>query len=325
MLTTHSVRRLVPMAALAVTMLLGGTACGGRQVGGAGGGDGTEIVASFYPVAWLARQVGGDTVSVTGLTRPGAEPHDLELTPRQITDVGGADLVIYVKGVQPAVDQAVQRHAKDHAIDVVGLVETRPAPEAREAERTEAAGLDEARTERGHDGPSYDPHIWLDPSRLATVATAVGERLAKVDSAHAAAYRQNARALAGTLTALDGEFRTGLATCSQRKIVTSHDAFGYLVDRYHLTQISIIGLSPESEPSPNRLAELTREVRASKVDTIFTETLVSPKIADTLAREAGVRTAVLDPVEGVAQGSKDDYLSIMRRNLRVLRTALKCS
>lgn len=324
MLTTHSARRPIAVATLAVTTLLGGVACGSGRSGGVGTGEGTQVVASFYPVAWVARQIGGDAAAVTELTRPGTEPHDLELTPRQITDVRAADLVIYVKGVQPAVDQAVEQHAEDHAVDVVGLVKALAVPEAHEAEHAEAAEHAETGTDHGEASP-HDPHIWLDPSRLATVATAIGERLAKMDGAHAAAYRHNARTLAGTLTALDGEFRAGLATCSQRKIVTSHDAFGYLADRYDLTQTSIAGLSPENEPSPNRLAALTKEVKASKVDTVFTETLASPKIAETLARETGVRTAVLDPVEGVARGSKDDYLSIMRRNLQALRTALKCS
>lgn len=319
-----SARRLAPLAVLATLTTLGATGCGTDRSGGAGGGDRTQVLASFYPMAWLAEQVGGDTVSVTNLTKPGAEPHDLELTPRQIADISKAALVIYVKGIQPAVDTAVGEQAKDRSIDAVGLVKTIPAAQGEEAHAGEA-GTGGAEAEHDHSGPSYDPHIWLDPSRLATVASAVGERLAKTDGAHAAAYRQNARDLAARLTALDGEFRTGLATCAQRTIVTSHDAFGYLVNHYDLTQTSISGLSPESEPSPKRLAELTQQVKASKVSTVFTETLVSPKVADTLAKEAGVRTAVLDPVEGITEGTKDDYLSIMRRNLQALRTALKCS
>src|SRR5512139_4094666 len=283
MFTTHSARRAVPLAALAAMAamaLLGGAACG---TGGASGG-GNTVLASFYPVAWVAQQVGGDEISVTNLTKPGAEPHDLELTPRQIADLGRARLVVYVKGVQPAVDQAVRQHAEDRAVDVVALVKTIPAaPHTAQAAQEAGAAESGTEEEHGHQQTSYDPHVWLDPSRLAAIATALGERLAAADQAHAAAYRRNASAVAATLTGLDGEFRTGLATCEQRTIVTSHDAFGYLVDRYRLTQTAITGLSPESEPSPKRLAELTQVVKDTKVTTVFTETLVNPKIAETLA------------------------------------------
>lgn len=323
MFTTIYTRRLFPLAALTTLLSLGATACGSSGDGGAA--EGTRVLASFYPMAWVAEQTGGDAITVTNLTKPGAEPHDLELTPRQITDIGRAKLVLYIKGIQPAVDAAVQEHAKDRSIDAMGLVKALPAAEEDEAAHAAEAKAGSAEEEHGHTELPYDPHIWLDPSRLATVATAVGERLAKADATNAAAYRRNAGDLAARLTALDGEFRTGLATCRQRKIVTSHDAFGYLVNRYNLSQVSISGLSPESEPSPKRLAELSQEVKTSGVTTVFTETLASPKVADALAKEAGVRTAVLDPVEGVAEGSKDDYFSVMRRNLQALRAALTCT
>lgn len=269
-------------------------ACGG----GSSGQDGKiTVIGSFYPMAWVAERVAGSDASVTTLTRPGTEPHDLELSPRQIVSVGEADLVVYIKGLQPAVDQAVDQHAKNKALDAASVVKTLPPD---------------------------DPHLWLDPSRLATVATAVGDRFAATDPAHADAYRANARKLAADLSALDGEFKAGLGSCKHKTIVTSHDAFGYLADRYGLEQVSIAGIDPESEPSPARLAELTNQIRSAGVTTVFTETLVSPKVAQTLAREAGVRTATLDPVEGLPEGSKGDYLSVMRQNLQTLRTALSC-
>jgi zinc transport system substrate-binding protein len=288
-------------------ILAGAVACGGGATASSGK---PRVIGSFYPMAWVAERVSGGNTAVTTLTKPGAEPHDLELTPRQVVDVGKAKLVVYLKDLQPAVDQAVAQHAKNSSLDAASLVKTLPATGAEANSQHKAL---------------YDPHLWLDPSRLATVTTTLGDRLAKIDPAHAQAYLANARTLVGELTKLDGEFRTGLTTCQQKTIVTSHAAFGYLAGRYGLTQVSVTGIDPESEPSPKRLAELTQEVRRTGVTTIFTETLVSPKVAETLAKETGAKTATLDPVEGIKDGAKDDYLSIMRRNLLTLRTALRCS
>ncbi|MFA1550079.1 metal ABC transporter substrate-binding protein [Actinomadura chokoriensis] len=278
----------------------------------------TAVVASFYPMAWLVEKVGGDDVFVRTLTRPGTEPHDLELTARQVANIEDADLSVYVAGVQPAVDDAVARHAeRGRSLDAASLVRTLPPP-------------GETRDEEAHDGvrhreASYDPHLWLDPSRMATVATALGERLAAADPGRASGYLRRAAAAAGELNGLDRAFGDGLETCARRDIVTAHAAFGYLADRYGLRQRPVSGVDPSGGPSPKRLAELTRLVSASGATTVFTETLVSPKVAEALAREAGVRTAVLDPVEGIEEGSSGDYMTIMRQNLRTLRPALECS
>lgn len=290
------------------------TACG---AGNAATGDGKPtVMAAFYPLQWISQQVGGADVSVTGLTKPGTEPHDLELTARQVADIQDSTLVVYIKGVQPAVDEAVDGHASDSAFDAATAISTLPA-----------TGADEGHGEQGHGDDhadvSYDPHIWLDPSRFATVATRLGDQLAKADPAHAAAYKQRAATTAAALTTLDGEYRKGLATCTGRAIVTSHAAFGYLANRYGLEQISVSGIDPETEPSPTRLAEVANVAKQKNVTTIFTEELVSPKVAEILAKEVGAKTAVLNPIES-APGD-GDYLSAARRNLETLRTALGCS
>ncbi len=266
------------------------------------------VIGSFYPMAWVAQRIGGNDVSVTSLTKPGAEPHDLELTPNQVIKIAEAKLVLYVKELQPAVDDAVAQHAKKTSLDAASLVTRLPI--SGQAENPKA---------------TYDPHIWLDPARLSTIAEAFGARLAAADSAHAAYYKANTAALVAELTGVDTAFRNGLATCKQKTIVTSHAAFGYLSQRYGLTQVPIAGIDPEAEPSPARLAQLTQTIKKTGVTTVFTETLVSPKVAQTLASEAGVKTATLDPIEGVKDGSQDDYVSIMRENLQTLRTALDCS
>ncbi|MEV0661992.1 metal ABC transporter substrate-binding protein [Actinomadura luteofluorescens] len=303
-------------AALALAALAAGlTGCAGADADVPPGR--TAVVASFYPMAWLAEKVGGDDVHVRTLTRPGTEPHDLELTARQVANVEDADYAVYVKGVQPAVDDAVRKHAKGRSLDAASLVPKLPPP-------------GETDDEESHDGvrhreASYDPHIWLDPSRMATVATALGERLAAADPGRAAGYRTRARATAQALDGLDREFQDGLRSCARREIVTAHGAFGYLADRYRLRQIPVAGVDPSGEPAPKRLAELSRLVSSTGATTVFTETLASSKVAGSLAREAGVRTAVLDPAEGVADGASGDYLTIMRENLRTLRPALECS
>ncbi|WP_460307984.1 metal ABC transporter substrate-binding protein [Actinocorallia aurea] len=298
-------------------MLLATAACGGGGGTGADGGR-TAVTASFYPMAWLAERVGGDHVSVSTLTAPGAEPHDLELSPRQVGELSETGLALYVKDLQPAVDDAIAQHAADRALDAGSVVDLLPSDGHSHEEEAHAE------EEHAHEG-DHDPHLWMDPSRMATVAAALGERLAKVDPGNAADYKAGAQKTADELTALDGEFKEGLASCKDHTIVTSHTAFTYLASRYGLEQVGVSGLDPEAEPSPRRLAELVEHIKEHGVTTVFTETLASPKVARTLAESAGVKTAVLDPVEGVAEGSSDDYLSLQRANLAALRTALSCS
>ncbi|WP_329424989.1 metal ABC transporter substrate-binding protein [Streptosporangium sp. NBC_01495] len=315
--------RNVSLAASAA-LLAATTACGaevgstsGDSPGGASSAstDGkTAVTAAMYPLQWLAERVGGPDSAVTGLTKPGVEPHDLELSPIQVGGLETTGLVVYIRGVQPAVDEAVEQHAADRAFDAATAVT--PLPAVAEEEHHGEEGHD-------HEETGYDPHLWLDPARFATVATKLGERLAAADPAHARGYRDRAAATAADLIALDRELAKGLATCSSDAIVTSHAAFGYLADRYRLHQIGISGLDPDAEPSPARLAEVAKVAKQEKVTTIFTETLVSPKVAEILAQEVGAKTAVLDPVE--SRPSNGDYLSAMRQNLSTLQTALSCS
>lgn len=313
----------MPLKTRFLTLLTGGTllvtaaACGSGSAetspAAVKPGEKAKVVAAFYPLQWLTEQVAGSDVAVETLTAPGVEPHDLELTPQQVADVGGATLTAYIKGLQPAVDEAVEQNAGDKGFDAASAVQTLPAAE------------EEEEGEEGHDHEhevSYDPHLWLDPSALAGVATKLGERLAAIDPAHAQAFKDRAAKTAAALTALDQEFAKGLSTCSTRSIVTAHEAFGYLANRYKLKQVGIT-IDPEAEPSPARIAEVAKVAKAENVTTIFTEALVSPKVAEVLANEVGAKTAVLDPMESRPSGG--DYLSAMRQNLSTLRTALGCT
>jgi zinc transport system substrate-binding protein len=286
--------------ALGLGLGLGLAGCGSSS---GHGGSPVKVVAAFYPLHYVAQQVGGGSVTVTNLVQPGAEPHDLELSPRQLAEIADADLVLYLPGFQPSVDEAVQQDAKDAALDV-----------------TTTAPLLDSATEGGH-----DPHLWLDPTRLVMVTNAVADRLAAIDPANATGYHERAARLDQALNTVDGEFARGLKSCQRREIVTSHAAFGYLAQRYGLTQIPLTGLSPEAEPTPQHLAEAAEAARKAKATTIFFETLVSPKVAQAVASTIGAKTAVLDPLEGLSADNAGDYVSVMRENLATLKTALGCS
>jgi zinc transport system substrate-binding protein len=304
--------------ALALLLATFGVAGCGATAAGSDGDRRPSVVTAFYPLRYLAERIGGPDVTVADLTKPGAEPHDVELSARQVGSIAGADLVVYLHGFQPAVDEAVEQEGGDRTLDVGTAVELLPA-HAEEHHEPAPGEEEHAEAEGGR-----DPHVWLDPVRYATIAEALGARLAGVDPAHAAAYRSRAAAVRAELTALDAEFAAGLRTCPRREFVTSHEAFHYLADRYDLSEIGITGISPEAEPSPRRLAEVAHEARATGATTIFFETLVSPAVADTIAREVGAGTAVLDPLEGLTEPGAD-YFTVMRANLAALRLALGCT
>lgn len=313
--------RPTPRASLLAAALLLGTltACGDDAPSAPA--DKLDVVAAFYPLQFVAEKVGGDAVHVTNLAKPGAEPHDLELNADQVAQIADAKVVVYLKGFQPAVDEAVEQQGGDRAFDVSTAVPLLDASAGHEHEGEEAGAEEEHEEEAG----GKDPHVWLDPTRLATIGEKVAEKLGQADPDHAADYTARAATLRTDLDALDKEYAAGLKTCQRREIVTSHSAFGYLADRYDLEQIGITGLTPEDEPSPQRLAEVATEAREHKATTIFFETLVSPKVAETIASEVGAKTAVLDPIEGLQPGSSDDYFSVMRKNLATLKPALGCT
>jgi zinc transport system substrate-binding protein len=296
------------VAAIAVALVITATACERTPDDDQGK---LAVVASFYPLAEAAQRVGGDLLGIRNLTPPGVEPHDLELAPDDLEALVTADVVIYLgSGFQPAVEDGV---AQAEGITVDGLAAVGPLrspPPGEEAEELSA-----------------DPHVWLDPARYSEIVHAVAEALARADPGHAAEFRSNAQDFESELATLGSEYREGLTSCARTTIVTSHAAFGYLADAYGMQQVPIAGLSPEAEPDPARLAELKTLVESEGITTIFTEELLSPKVAETLADEAGVTTAVLNPLEGLTPDeveAGEDYVSVMRQNLETLRDALGC-
>ncbi|WP_338898378.1 metal ABC transporter substrate-binding protein [Streptomyces sp. TG1A-60] len=325
-------RLLIPAAATAAAALSLTTlsACSNDSAA-AGNTDKFDVVASFYPMAFLAEQIGGDQVNVTSLTEPGQEPHDLEISAKQTAALQEADAVLYLKDLQPAVDDAVAQADTKTKIDAATLTELEDHGAVEhehegEEEHPEEEHSEEAHPEEEHpeeEEHALDPHVWLDPVKYAEIAEGVAKAFEKADPDNAAVYKKNADALVKKLDDLHTQFTDGLKTTKTKVFFTNHAAFGYLAERYGLTQEAISGLSPESEPSPARIKELQEEAKADGVTTVFYETLVSDKTAKTLADDAGLKTDVLDPIEGITDKSRGkDYISVQEANLKALQTAL---
>lgn len=273
-----------------------------------------SISASFYPLAEVASNVAGDYAQITTITPTGTEPHDFEPTPRDLTTINQSAIFLYNgSGLDPWADDIASDLTQNDVrvvkmSDVVALLEAPSGVENEESFPT-------------------DPHFWLDPTIMQQLTDKVSAVLVEADPEYAQAYRSNAITYKNKLAQLDAEMSTGLQTCATREFITSHAAFGYLANHYNLVQVPITGVSPEAEPSSEQLARLAEEVRAKQVRYIFFETLVSPKLAQTLAQEVGAQTLLLDPLEGISpeqQAAGQSYLTVMRANLANLRTALEC-
>jgi len=290
-------RRVLASAVVTLTVLAStGCAAFSDDTDGVGLEDGLQVVAAFYPLQYLAQRVVGERADVVNLTTPGSEPHDLEIPPRQTAEIADADVVVHERGFQPAVDDAIRQNATGEVLDAASVA----------------------------DLEAKDPHFWQDPLRMAKVGDALADRLSEVDADHADEYATNAADLRSDLASLDSEYEQGLADCERTTVVVSHDAFEYLT-KYGLDMEPIVGLSPGAEPTPADLARLQRLIRDEGVTTVFSERLLSPRLSESLARDAGVTTAVLDPIEGLSdETSSDDYLSLMRANLAALQKADGC-
>lgn len=308
-------RRLI-LPALAALVLSG---CGSTN-SGLESEDGTlEVMASFYPLQFATEEVGGDMVEVSSLTPPGAEPHNLELSPATVSRLDEADAVVYLPGFPAAVDDAVEQAPPEHILNVALAADLKPAGGANDEGHGGGAGYGGD----SHGPAGADPHFWLDPARMAEVTQLIGRELANADPVNAEAYKANAEALVDKLYELDKEYTAGLANCERNTIVVSHEAYGYLADEYGLKQVGISGIDPEAAPSPVRLAKIQDVIEEQNVTTVFTESLVNPKVAQTLATDLGVDTALLSPAETLTD-EDSNYLKVMRENLAALQKALNC-
>ncbi len=270
------------------------------------------VVASFYPLADFARNVGGDLIDVTVITPAGAEPHDYEPTPRDIGAIYDAKLFIFNGNGIDAWAEKIRPDLETHGVTVLRMADYLKSRNSTEPDAASGA---------------YDPHFWLDPVYAADEADRIGTSLTIIDASHAIQYAQQRDLFKKRLEELDHAYQTGLAQCQSRQIVTSHNAFSYLAARYHLTTRYILGLSPDEEPSPKTIADVAKIAKEKNIKIIFFETLVSPKLARTIAEEIGAQALPLNPIEGLTHTdilAGKDYIAVMQENLASLKLALSC-
>ncbi len=254
--------------------------------------DNLQVVASIYPLSFFASEIGGDKVDVRTITPSGVEPHEYNATVRDMVSIEKADVVI--------INGALESWQGSNVSTIVagdGLI------------------------------TKNDPHIWLDPILAKQVAHVIASAFMKFDTQNSEYYKQNEKKLDNLLDQLDQAYTVGLRQCELKDFITSHTAFGYLATRYHLQQVSIAGLSPDTEPSAKQLIDIANFAKDHKVKYIFFEKLASPKLSQTIATEIGAQTLVLDPIEGLSDDDRKagkNYLSIMRENLQNLQTAMLC-
>jgi zinc transport system substrate-binding protein len=269
-----------------------------------------QVTASFYPLYYFSQQIGGDKVNVINITPAGAEPHDYEPTAQDIAQIENSKLLVLDGTGLEAWGNSIKQNLnpKDTIVLTVGdgIINQKVMEDGQEV---------------------IDPHIWQSPPLVKQIADKITNALIQIDPANASYYQSNAEALKSKLDDLDTRYKQGLSNCAEKNIITSHAAFGYLATAYGLNQVSIAGLSPDAEPSPQQLADIVKFAKANNVKYIFFESLVSPKLSDTIATEVGAKTLVLNPIEGltndeIAQGKT--YFTEMQNNLTNLRIALQC-
>lgn len=314
-------KRIICASAIAA-LTLGG--CSATAKSGKADGGKVEAVASFYPLAYVTSQVGGDLVDVTNLT-PSGEAHEVELSAKDLTTISQADALIYLSGFQAAVDDAVKEAAPKNTLDVAKAAKLKKLSAEQAAEHEAAHAHEGEHEEAGHDHHhgSFDPHFWLDPQWLSQVVPQVVATLSQADPDHSDTFQKNGKALQDKLADLDKEYRSGLNKCATPTAVTAHEAYGYLADRYGFEQVGVKGVDPEAETSLTRLQEVANIAKDKKVNVLFSESALGDKDTKTLAEQLGIKSEVLDPLE-IQVDKNRDYLQVMHDNLEKLSKTMKC-
>ncbi|MDO5719187.1 MAG: metal ABC transporter substrate-binding protein [Actinomycetaceae bacterium] len=340
-------KKVIAVAIASAFALAGCSQSGSNSQSSSQDGSKLSVKASFYPLQYLVEEIGGDHVSVDSLTPPGTDAHSLELSPKTVAELSQADAVVYLKGFQSAVDEAVKEAGPANVLDVTEaaqIVETSEdghddheadehAHEDHESHDHEGEDDNHEHLDDEHDHGDEehhhhhdidgDPHFWLDANRMATVATQVGDLLAQADSDNADDYRKRAETVSQQMTDLANDMESGLEQCEKNTFIVSHQAFGYLAHNTGLHQVGVSGLDPEVTPSPERLKAIGEVVKDTGTQVIFTEVNVSPKVMEVLAEDLGIETSVLDPIETL-NDPEENYVSLMKTNLENLRKGLNC-
>lgn len=269
-----------------------------------------QAAASFYPLYFFAQQIGGEKAMAINITPAGAEPHDYEPTARDLAQIEKSKVLILNGAGLEAWGNNIKQNLNSTNTVIVTVGE----------------GLaNQQITEEGK--KITDPHIWLSPPLAKEIVDKIVQGFMQIDPVNKKYYQSNADTLKNELANLDKEYRQGLSNCLEKNIITSHAAFGYLAATYGLNQVPLAGLSPDAEPSPRQLADMVKFAKANKVKYIFFESLISPKLSETLATEVGAKTLALNSIEGLSEeeiSQGKNYFTEMQNNLSNLRMALQC-
>ncbi len=269
-----------------------------------------KVSASFYPLYFFSSEIGGEKAQTRNITPAGAEPHDYDPSTQDIAQIEDGNMLVLNGGVEAWGDK-IKDNLKGTKVKIV------------------IAGEGLLNKELEEEGEKMqDPHIWLNPQLAKKEAEKITQGYIALDPANTTYYKANESKLFAKLDELDSKYRQGLSSCLTKDIITSHAAFAYLAEQYGLRQVPISGISPDEEPSAQQLAEVAKFAKQNNVKYIFFESLVSPKLSETIAYEVGAKTMVLDPIEGISddelkQGK--NYFTVMEDNLKNLQIALQCS
>lgn len=277
-----------------------------------------SVYTSFYPMYDFAAKIGGDKITAVNMVPAGMEPHDWEPSAADITGLEKADVFVY--------NGAGMEHWVKDVLESLQNKDLIAVEASKDITLREGHHKHDHEDEHEDEGKEHDPHTWLSPLNAKKQMETIKDALVQADPDNKDYYEANYVKYAADLDGLDKEFKDALAPLSKKDIIVSHEAFGYLCGAYGLNQIGIEGLAPDSEPDPARMAEVIEFAKEHEVKVIFFEELVSPKVAETIAKATGAKTAVLSPIEGLSdeqQAAGDDYLAVMRQNLEALKAALQ--
>lgn len=315
---------------MAIIFLLSGCSGDERIINPADSNKGTAIIqisATFYPLAEFAEHVGGDLVEVTQVIPNGAEPHEYEPTAKDMVRIYNSRIFLVNGANLDAWAEKITEELSQRDVRVIVMADQMSLLNSGGEDEEHEEDGDHEEDDEPHSHVGADPHFWLDPLNAIKEVEQIRDALMEIDPVNKSDYETNAQIYMAQLRALDEEYKMGLADCERSEIITSHSAFGYLADRYGFTQYGISGISPQEEPSTRKIAELAEMAKEKNIKYIFFETLVSPRLAETLANEVGAQTLLLHPIGGLTNAdivAGNNYVTLMRENLESLKTALEC-
>lgn len=270
------------------------------------------INSSIYPLEYLAKEIGGSNVEVKNIVPVGMESHDFEPSIKDIAKIKEGELFLFIgSGFEDWTGKLISENKGLNSLEASKSVNLIPITDAGHSEEEGSDHKDEDHTDK-------DPHIWLSPINMIEIGNSVKNELVNLDQENKEKYEENFKNLKNNLEELDKKYRDALKNKTSDTILVSHSAFAYLANEYSFNQLPVSGVSPDSEPTPKTMSKIVDIAKEKKLKYIYFETLVSPKSAEVIAKEAGLKTLVLNPIEGLTEKEKKNgknYISLMEDNL----------